>query len=159
GEAEGREAGREAFLRVSAAFREGLEQLNRLREDILRENEEHLAAVAVAVAERVIHREVQTDPGVVRSVVRAALAAAAELDEVTVALHADDVELIREEAEDLVAAFDHLRNLHLAAEPGIERGGCIVRTPCGDVEARIPMQFDAIVEALRSALPNFTEPG
>ena len=154
---EGREAGREDLLHASSALRKGLEELDRLRDVIQRENEQHLVAVVAAAAERVIHREVQSDPSVVRDVVRAALRAAAELDDATIALHPDDLGLVQEEAEDLVAAFDHLRSLHLVAEPGIDRGGCVVHTPCGDIEARIPMQFEALVEALRSALPK--DPG
>ena len=152
GLAEGRDAGREDFLKASSALLQGLELFNRLGDDIVRENEEHLAAVAVAAAERVIHREVRTDPAIVRDVVRAALRAAAELDDVTVALHADDLELVRAEAENLVAVFDHLRKISFIAEPGIERGGCVLHTPCGVVDGRIPMQFEAVVEALRSAL-------
>lgn len=158
GEAEGRAAGRTALLEAASALGRAVEQLERLREAAMRENETHLVAVVAAAAERVIHREVRADPAVVREVVRAALRAAAELDDVTIGLHPADLDLVRQEAEDLVAAFDHLRNLRLAGEPGIGRGGCVVHTPCGDVDGRIPMQFEAVVEALRSALPATSEP-
>jgi flagellar biosynthesis/type III secretory pathway protein FliH len=153
GEKEGREAGREVFLQASSAFQSGLEQLEHLRQDIMRKNEEHLVAVAVAAAERVIHREIQCDPAIVVNIVQAALGAAAELDSVTLALHPDDLSLVQEEAEDLTAKFDHVRTFKFVAEAGVERGGCIVRTPCGDVEGRIPLQFEAVVEAIRSSFP------
>ncbi len=153
GEKEGREAGRQVFLQASSAFQSGLEQLEQLREEIMRKNEEHLVAVAVAAAEQVIHREIQSDPAIVVNIVHAALAAAAELDSVTLALHPDDLSLVQEEANDLTAKFGHLRTLCCVAEAGVERGGCVVRTPCGDVEGRIPYQFEAVVEAIRSALP------
>jgi flagellar biosynthesis/type III secretory pathway protein FliH len=110
GEKEGREAGREVFLQASSAFQGGLEQLEHLREDIMRKNEEHLVAVAVAAAERVIHREIQCDPAIVVNIVQAALGAAAELDSVTLALHPDDFSLVQEETKDLTAKFDHIRS-------------------------------------------------
>jgi flagellar assembly protein FliH len=39
----------------------------------------------------------------------------------------------------------------VTSDPSITRGGCLLETPYGDVDARIETQFDMIHQSLESA--------
>jgi flagellar biosynthesis/type III secretory pathway protein FliH len=63
----------------------------------------------------------------------------------------DDLELVSENAEGLAAKLGGVQRLDVVAERRIERGGCIVVTEEGEIDARIGAQLDRVAELLAEA--------
>ena len=145
------EARRDADALREAARREGFaagrqEALARITEDAVRLGvdrarsaaaaEGELRRLAVRIAEKILARQLTLTPEAVTDVVRQALGAV-RARRVTVRVHPDDLPLTQEITG---AAF--------VADPLIERGGCIVDTGHGTVDARLATQLAAIERAL-----------
>ena len=93
-----------------------------------------LSRAAVELARQVLRSELQANPALVSSVAAQAVQAVLlSARNITVQVHPLDLPLVEEGAADALAA----RGARAVADASIERGGCIVQTDVGTVDARI----------------------
>jgi flagellar biosynthesis/type III secretory pathway protein FliH len=148
GHAEGFAAGRELAVDEMAptvhAALEVLGSMRALEGDHADRIEQQAIELAMQVAERVVAGAVSVEPSRVLDVVRGALRTLVERERVTVLAHPDDVELLREAFPDL-DVFEERR---------VRRGGAILRTAYGEIDARLETKLErareTIVEELGS---------
>ena len=151
GYAEGFSRGQAA---AAAAFREELQRFHRLVagavhdvQATLRQLEPQVVDLVVAIAERVIERELRMDRQIVVGVVRAALGAAGSLPVVRVRVHPDDYALVAEVWPEL-ALTGNEPPVELVADPQVQAGGCIIDTASGLVDAQPATRLAMIHEQL-----------
>lgn len=118
------------------------------REAILRAAERDLAAIAVSIAESIVRAEVRHDPGIVAREVAAAVGLFAGATRITVAIAPEDGPLVAEALPSLRASLAQGAEISLEADPRVARGGCVVRTGDGSVDARLETRFARMREAL-----------
>jgi flagellar biosynthesis/type III secretory pathway protein FliH len=142
GLAEGLAAAREDALQEMAptvqAARETLAAVHALEGDHADRVEQQAVELAMQVAERVVAGAVAVEPSRVLDVVRGALRTLVERERVTVLVHPDDVELLREGFPDL----------EVYEERRVRRGGAIVRTAYGEIDARLETKLDRARETI-----------
>lgn len=125
GLAQGLEAGRAQAQAERDAIRAVLDRLARPVEAIDAETETALVALALEVARQVVMHEVRTQPQMLVSVVRQALAAFPARSGIPwVRLHPDDVDVVRQAAGDLEAG-----GIALIADDALQPGDVIVASP------------------------------
>jgi flagellar biosynthesis/type III secretory pathway protein FliH len=117
-----------------------------------REIEQELTGLVAAMAEKVIHRKLDSDDGVVLDVVRATIERASCADRLTVRVPAPDEERLREAMAELLAAADGPEWLEIVADETIGPGGCIVDTERGRFDARISTQIEQLSEEIGRVL-------
>jgi len=157
GRAEGRaEAAEELEKRLVIARTESDERIGALMEGIAQQvraftaSLEHDAyAFALAVAERIVKREIQLDDEIVVRQVREALRRIVGVESFKVRVHPDDEVLIRSHRAALLALTDTTRDVVIEPDNTIERGGCILASASGNVDARIATQLRQVEHALR----------
>ena len=110
--------------------------------------EADLRRLAVRIAERLLGHQLAVAPEMVADIVRAALAAARSRAGVTLRVHPEDLPLVDRERPRLAAVLRQGAPLALVADPLVERGGCVVDTGRGVVDARLSVQLAAIERAL-----------
>jgi type III secretion protein L len=111
--------------------------------------ESELRTLAVRIAEKILGRELQVDPGAVVDVVRAALKHAGEPRELLLRCAAEDLEALERGKPRLLERCRAAQVAVFRADPTVSRGGCIVETELGVIDARLSTQLDAIERALR----------
>src|SRR5665213_2214834 len=97
--------------------------------------------LALGIAERVLHQQIALDRGVVFEMAKTAIARLIERDTVTVRVNPADLERMREHRDELIAIGD-IRNLRLVEDQRVDRGGVVVDTDAGTIDARISTQLD-----------------
>ena len=138
---------REGEARAAAALAAAAAARDRLLADAERE----VAELAVAVARRVLAREL-TVPGAVTALAAAALAEARARREIVLRVSpADAPEL--DAARGPLAAILARAPLAVRVDPSLAPGDVVVETEAGLVDARIEAQLGAIARALGEALP------
>ena len=154
--AEGYEAGRaEALAALSPA-------LEALQTAVAAAHEERIAAadqleihsveLALFLAEKVVGGAIAVEPDRVVEAVRGSLRGIVERERVTVLVHPEDLELVREAMEEMRATLGGIEHCEVQAERRVGRGGCIVRTPTGDVDACVETKLERATEVVASAL-------
>jgi len=135
--------------RLKQEARQELEDALAEKERIIQSAEGEILELALEVARKVIHHELDTNPGVIGRIVQEALGKAADREEITVKVNPDDMDFVLAIQGDLAAGLGGLKKLKVVSDPHITRGGCVLETPCGNVDARIERQLAEIEEALK----------
>ena len=115
------------------------------------EAERAAVSLAMEIARKVVAAELETRPELVLEVVSGALRRATERDRLVVEVSPQDFPLVRDAADDLAGRLGGIQRLEVVAERRIERGGCIVRTPEGEIDGRISEQMERLVEVFDEA--------
>lgn len=107
-----------------------------------------VAEAALRLARLVVRDELRRSPEVVVAVARDAIEAlAAGTRAMELHLHPDDQALVAQGAAELLER----RRVQLVADPAVERGGCRLVSPMGDVDATIAERWTAAVARLDRA--------
>ncbi len=136
-----------AEKKIDASMRrysEAILAVGKLRSQLYAQVEREVVKLAVAVARKIVHREVRLDQEIIQTLVKVALSHVAEKSAVTVHLHPLDYSYLLEHKAELSAGGDEGQDIVLLADKSIDRGGCLIETSCGDIDARIEEEFREI---------------
>ena len=143
GERAGLEAGgkrAEAMLRRVA---QTLEELGGLRQSLVHETEREMVQLALALARRVVHREITLDPELAAALAHVALERLGTTAPATIRLNPEDYTIVAQDAARWGGA-----PVTVIPDPSIARGGCLVESEFGSVDATVERQFDELSRAL-----------
>ena len=152
GYAVGLEEGRAALADAVQALAGAAAALAAERDAVAAACEPEAVALAFRVAEKVLGAAVEVEPERVVDVVRGALRRIVERGRVTVLVHPDDLDLVRAAGTDLVTELGGIEHLEVQAERRVSRGGAVVHTPDGDVDATLSTKLDRAREVVADAL-------
>ena len=158
----GQQAGRQQGLqevnaRLEAVIRrlqEAAEEAVRRRDRALAQAEEDVVKLALAVAERVVRREVAAGPEVTAAVVRSVLEEmpAASAGRVVVRLHPDEHRLLADAWTAGRPGGTGPVELEWVADPGVEPGGCVIETEMGTIDAGLETRLRELAVSLLDAV-------
>lgn len=115
-----------------------------------------LADAAVALARQVVRGELAADPQQVAAVAQEAIEALLlSARHVTVRVHPDDQPLVAQGAAEVLEA----RGARLVADAAVTRGGCLVESDIGIIDASIESRWRRAAAALGSQAPWREESG
>ncbi|HEX7083926.1 MAG TPA: FliH/SctL family protein [Gaiellaceae bacterium] len=149
GYAEGLVRAAEELEAPRAALAAAIEAVGAARDELAASVELRAVELAVAIAERIVGAALEVDPELVCNVVASALRRVVERDRLAIDVHPDDAPLLRSwlESQSEVA----VASVEVRAERRVGRGGCVVRTVEGEVDARVSEQLARAGEVLREA--------
>lgn len=122
-----------------------LAEAARARDEALAGARGEVAALAVAVARRLLDGELQLAPERIGAVVDDALGRVRGAATVELRLHPDDARAWEAARRDPGAGTP---TPTVVPDPTIERGGCLVRSNLGEVDARVATRADRLLAAL-----------
>ncbi len=158
GKRDGEELGRrqyEATAQKLADVIEGVREQGRL---LLDKYEAQLVQLVLEVARQIVHREVETDPDTVVRCIKAAMELVVEGSRLSVHLNPKDAEIVGEEIQlELNAPGRH--PVEIRPDPKVERGGCLLETEFGLVDATLGSRWQAVVQSIRQVLVERTGHG
>lgn len=144
---EGREAGLAEHTRQIA---HALLRVRRIEEQL---EAEYIGLLRECV-EKIIGQELQQAPEAIVGVVRTALLDARQQREVIVRVNPDDAETLRRQQPRLLEVLARANTIDVRPDPGITRGGCVVATELGTIDATLERQLEALVAAVEAELGN-----
>jgi flagellar assembly protein FliH len=127
-------------------------ELLALRDATAEAVERDAVELAVQLAEKIVAGALAVEPERVLDVVRGALRRLAERRRVTVLVHPDDLELVRSAAAGFAAELGGIEHCEVQAERRLSRGGAVVRTDEGQVDASIETQLARACELVAAEL-------
>jgi flagellar biosynthesis/type III secretory pathway protein FliH len=144
GERAGKEVGEKMVEAVLKQYASTLEELKGLRRSMLSSAEREVVKLALEVAKKVVKREVSIDEELVLALVKVSLSRLAEQSVMTLRVNPKDYQSILH-YRDAPAHRDSLHEgIRVVEDPLITRGGCLMETESGIVDARVEEQFREI---------------
>jgi flagellar assembly protein FliH len=146
GEKAGHEAGAKRADAMLRRMAETLKELDELRVTIVRQTERQVVQLALSIAQRILRREVEVDQELTCAMARVALDRLGDAASTRIRLNPDDCTAIAS----LHGAAWAGRNVTVEADPAINRGGCLIESPFGFIDASVEAQFKVIEQTLTS---------
>jgi len=147
GYAQGERAGLEMATRQTAGLRDRLgrtlEELSTLREDLTYRTERQVVDLALAVAARILHREVSLDRELLLVMARIALDRLGDVTTATIRLHPEDEAAARGSRDGWPGG-----SVTVVADASVRPGACLVQTSQGIIEVGVDAQLKELATAL-----------
>lgn len=117
------------------------------RHAIIDSAEGELVTLATSIAERVVHQHLAVEPNTVLENVRSVLTRLVSREVVTLRVHPADLAVMREHRDTLVASND-VERLRVIEDQRVDRGGVVLETESGTLDAKIGTQLREARKAL-----------
>jgi flagellar biosynthesis/type III secretory pathway protein FliH len=134
------------------ALAEALVQAQAERDAVAEEMEAASVELALQIAGKAVTAALEIQPERVVDVVRGALRCLVERERVAILVHPEDLEIVRESVEGLVRQLGGMDHVDVQEERRVQRGGAIVRSSSGEIDARIATKLDRARELLQAEL-------
>ncbi|MCD6570276.1 MAG: hypothetical protein J7L53_06195 [Deltaproteobacteria bacterium] len=129
-------------------FKNAIEQLGYQRKMLTEQHIDQILKLVCLISEKIIHREIQASPDIVLDTVKSASTHLMETDEVRLRLHPSDYEYIREIEEILGKHVQTNDHIYIVEDNNIERGGVVIETSFGEIDATVRSQIEHIKEII-----------
>lgn len=145
---DGKNLAERGLQHVFRSLRIAVEDLQELRGKVLRDSEDHLLALTMTIAGKVVQREVQQDREAVVRLIRAAVGTLNRQDELIIRVNPDDHILLTGSYAGLLQRELGTTPFQLKADPAVDSGGCLVETRLGTVDAGLEAQLEEFYRSL-----------
>jgi len=141
GRAAGLVAARAELQTAAAAFAEALDQSARRVQADAELLEWQAVELALQLGEKVLSGALEVQPERVLDVIRGALRRLVERESVTVLVNPDDLELVSDALASVAGSLGGIERLEAQGERRVGRGGAVLRTPVGEIDAGVETQL------------------
>jgi flagellar assembly protein FliH len=160
-ERDGHEKGRiEGFEEGNAEVTRLVEQLHSIinhaiekRNEIIEESETQLINLVILIARKVVKVISENQKNVVINNVIQALRKLKSRGEVIIRVNLEDVDLTSEHVKDFMRMVEQVKSITVVEDSSVDRGGCVLETDFGQIDARISSQLHEIEERIVELVP------
>jgi len=124
-----------------------------IRDDIIRSSEKLMTEMILMIARKVIKDEIVERREVVINNIKEALQRVKDRDRIDIRVNFADLDMTTAHKDELIKMMESLKKVNIYEDSRVERGGCIIETDVGAIDARVSTQLEAIEEAIRNARP------
>nr|WP_267916436.1 flagellar assembly protein FliH [Borreliella garinii] len=150
GYSKGYESGFEDFDKVMRKLHSIIASLIAERKSILESSSGQIVSLVMQIAIKVIKRITDSQKDIVLENVNEVLKRIKDKTQITIRVNLDDLDIVRHKKSDFISRFDIIETLEIIEDPNIGKGGCIIETNFGEIDARISSQLDKIEEKFKN---------
>lgn len=154
---EGKQAGEQ---QAAQYVNEALTKLNEIAVAFpaaVKQNEEKLVTLALEIARKIIQDEINIQPEIVQRTVETALKRVSDLEQVVVKVNPLDLDLILPKQETFKQIVPDVQSFSIEGSHTIQRGGCVIETNSGSINATINAQLGIIEELFKNVRAEYEE--
>ncbi len=148
GQKDGMELGRQQYESMAARLKDLVQGLEEEIERHVLALEKPVFELVKLMAEKVIHKEISLGPQVLTACIREALTHVVEQSRVRLHLNPEDVEYMEEVLQELAGEFSKVKDFELVPDENVARGGCLLETDFGLVDATYERKWREILRRL-----------
>ena len=150
----GEDAAREEFKPFLETIEGLISDLTGFRKDMYDKGEREMVEMVVSLTKKVIHFEFSTRDDAVQGMIRLAVQSVLDRESMVIKINPTDKGYAESFRPELHHLFGEIKNITFEAHPGVERGGCVVETNFGVVDARIDKLGEQMDRILNLAPPD-----
>jgi flagellar biosynthesis/type III secretory pathway protein FliH len=122
------------------------------RDEVVAIAEVRAVELAVMLAQKILAAKLDADPHAILSLCEGALRRVVQKDDLVLEVNPADAELVRAEIAILESSAGGPDTISVSGERRVGRGGCVVRTREGEIDARIESQLERAADLMRRNL-------
>ena len=141
GHEEGYQLGNQEAERLVDRLHKMIESVQSKRQEILDETEGQIVDLVLLMTRKVVKVMSDSQKSVIMANVVQALKKVKGRGDVTLRVNMSDAKLTTEHIKDFIAQVENIKNITVVEDSSVDRGGCIVETDFGAIDARISSQL------------------
>ncbi len=153
GHKEGYEKGVAEVDRLVERMHKILEAVMQRRDEILQDTESQIVELVILMARKVIKILSENQKNVIMANTLAALKKVRTRGEVTLRVNLEDVKLTTEHVDEFIQHVENVQGITVLEDSSVEKGGCIVETDFGSIDARISSQLTELENKILEISP------
>lgn len=153
GKKDGYDSGKEEVNRLIDRSHKILEAVLNRRDQILNETEEQIIQLVLLMTRKVVKVMSENQKSVVMANVLSALKKVKARGDVTIRVNLEDVKLTTEHIKDFTEQVESVSGITVVEDSSVEKGGCIVETDFGAIDARISSQLSELESKILEISP------
>jgi flagellum-specific ATP synthase len=114
--------------------------------------EEDIVRSALALAKHIVAHHIHVHPPAADRIVRNAIEMTAGQEYLKIKAHPEDCETIRNLLKVTIPDLDSWHTIQIGPDPKLQKGGCLIETEIGIIDARIDQQLSVFATSLAMAL-------
>ena len=122
-----------------------LQSLSSEAKNLLINADKQVLSLAKKIAEKLVMKTVEVDEGLLTRIIKEALSYLAEGIEVKIKVNPEDYELLKEK---ISLISKHPEKITLISDKGITKGGVLIETSLGVIDATIEKRWEKVLKAL-----------
>lgn len=150
---EGFAKGNEEVERLIERMHKILESVMQRREDILDETEQQIVELVVLMTRKVVKVISDNQKSVINNNVLAALKKVKGRGSVTLRVNLEDLKLATQNIDEFIKRCENIKGITVMEDSTVEKGGCIVETDFGAIDARISSQLTEVENRVMEISP------
>jgi len=149
---EGRKEAIEQFRREFNLINQIKENLNEYKKEIIKNIEPDFLSLAQYMAEKIIRKKINVDPGLVLSTVEFAVKQISQLGKVIIYLNPEDYEYLKLNKQEIDEIINNFEEIKILEDKRIEKGGCVIETENGNIDAQPSSQLKIMNRVLADSI-------
>ncbi len=123
------------------------------RNEIIEESETQIINLVLLIAKKVIKVISENQKNVVINNVIQALRKLKSRGDVVIRVNLSDLDLTTEHIKDFMGMVENVKSITVLEDSSVDKGGCIIETDFGQIDARISSQLHEIEENITELMP------
>jgi flagellar assembly protein FliH len=123
------------------------------RNEIIEESETQIINLVLLIVKKVIKVISENQKNVVINNVVQALRKLKSRGDVVIRVNLADLELTTEHVKDFMKMVENVKSITILEDSSVDRGGCIIETDFGQIDARVSSQLHEIEEKILELMP------
>ena len=153
GKEEGFEDGKAEVERLIQHLRTIISKAIEKRNQIIDQSETQIIDLVLLISQKIIKVISENQKNVVINNVIQALRKLKSRGDVVIRVNLEDVKLTSDHVKDFMRMVENVRSITVMEDSSVDRGGCIIETDFGRIDARISSQFKEIEEKILELVP------
>jgi flagellar assembly protein FliH len=153
GREEGFEAGKGEVERLIEHLRTIISNAIEKRNQIIDQSETQIIDLVLLISQKIVKVISENQKNVVINNVIQALRKLKSRGDVVIRVNLEDVKLTSDHVKDFMRMVENVRSITVMEDSSVDRGGCIIETDFGQIDARISSQFKEIEEKILELVP------
>lgn len=121
-----------------------------IRDDIIKSSEKMMTEMILMIARKVIKDEIVERREVVINNIKESIKRVKDRDRIDIRVNFADLDMTTAHKDELIKMLESLKKVNIYEDTRVDRGGCVIETDVGAIDARISTQLDTIEEAIRN---------
>jgi len=129
-------------------FNNVVQALQQEKDSFYQENELYITKLAIAIAKKIIQRELMQDPEILLYIVREALKRITDNGRIVIRANPADIQLLKNTIDDMQDQYAVFNAVDFLPSDDIKRGGCVIESESGIIDAQLDVQLERIEQLL-----------
>lgn len=126
-----------------------IEGIERVREEIYGSIEADVIEISLTIARKIIYEAAEKERQIVVTTVQEAIKKASDREMLKIKINPVDYQILNKKRTELIQCLDGIKSIIFEEDESIQRGGCLIETNQGDIDARIDSQIRVIEGEIR----------